>query len=48
MRYVVLMNMKYLNSFRSYGDAVDYRNLYQKKYPNSIVEIITYDEFKGR
>ena len=48
MRYVVLKNMKYLNSFRCYGDAVDYRDYYQKKYPEQIVEIITYDEFKGR
>ena len=42
MRYVVLMNMKYLNSFRYYGDAVDYRDYYQKKYPEDMVEIITY------
>ena len=48
MRYVVLMNMKYLNSFRYYGDAVDYRDYYQNKYPEEMVEIITYDEFKGR
>lgn len=48
MRYVLLMNMKYLNSFRCYGDAVDYRDKYQKMYPNTIVEIITYNEFKGR
>ena len=48
MRYVVLMNMKYLNTFRCYGDAVYCRDKYQKMYPEQIVEIITYDEFKGR
>lgn len=48
MRYVVLMDMHYYNSFRYYGDAVDLRDRLQKDNPNKIVEIITYDEFKGR
>ena len=46
MRYVVMMNNKYMNSFRYYGDAVDLKDKLDHQHPNAKIEIITYDEFK--
>ena len=48
MRYVVLMNGRYMNTYMTYTAAVEERDRLEKRFPNAIVEIITSDEFKGR
>ena len=48
MRYVVLMNYKYMNSFENYSDACDLRDRLHARFKTASIEIISYGEFKGR
>ena len=48
MKYVVLMNMQYMNSFRTYSEACDLRDKLEKDFSNNIIDIVNYDEYKGR
>lgn len=48
MKYVVLMNMQYMNSFRTYSEACDLRDKLERDFPNNIIDIVNYDEYKGR
>ena len=48
MRYVVLMNGRYMNTYYNYSDASDERDRLERRFPNAKIEIITDEEFKGR
>ena len=41
MKYVVLMNNGYMNSFEKYGDAVELREQLEKRFPKARIEIQT-------
>ena len=38
MKYVVLMNMQYMNSFRTYSEACDLRDKLERDFPNNIID----------
>ena len=48
MRYVVLLNGKYMNTYRDYSSAVELRERLERKFPKARVEIITSEEFERR
>ena len=48
MRYVVLLNGKYMNTYKNYSDAVEVRDRLENKFPKATIEIITSEEFEGR
>ena len=40
MSYQVLLNERYMNSFKSYSEACELVERLENKYPNAIVKII--------
>ena len=48
MRYVVLMNGKYMNTYKNYSDACDVRERLENKFKRAVIEIITTEEFERR
>lgn len=40
MRYEILLNGKYINTFKSYVQATEKREQLQKKFPNAKIKII--------
>lgn len=40
MRYQVLMNNNYMNSFTSYIEACELRDMLQKKFKNAKIDIV--------
>ena len=48
MKYVVLMNGKYMNTSKSYSDACDVREMLETKFKNAIIEIITTDMYEKK
>lgn len=47
MRYVILMNGNYMNTFDSYSAAAIERSRLLRKFPNARVEILSEKEYKG-
>ena len=37
--YIVLMNSKYMNTFKDYTKAYDFMESLQRKFPRAIIEI---------
>ena len=46
MRYIVLMNRCYMNSFRYYSAAANFAEELRRKFKNSIVEITEYRKWE--
>lgn len=44
MKYVVLLNGSYMNSFNNYREAVELRERLKRNFPNANIEIIGSDE----
>lgn len=46
MKYVILINDKYHNSYKSYGEANKEKEILLHRFPKANISIINYSEFK--
>ena len=44
MKYVVLLNGSYMNSFNNYTEAVELRERLKRNFPNANIEIVGSDK----